>query len=88
MGKGVLCGGTVGSYRKVPDPRDLSGLRPPFNLVGLFSHLNQIKQLVTWSQSALSTIAPPDLPGTLQFTPRWLRGGGLGVREPVFVSQL
>lgn len=87
-GEGVLCGETVRSCRKVPDPRDLGGRRPLFYLVGLFSHLNQIKQLVTWSQSALSTIASPDLPGILQFTVRRLRGGGLVVREPVFVSQL
>lgn len=58
----MLCGETVRSCRKVPDPRDLGGRRPLFYLVGLFSHLNQIKQLVTWSQSALSTIASPDLP--------------------------
>lgn len=88
-GRDVCCvGETVESYRRVPDLRDLGGPRPLFNLFGLFSHLNQIKQLVTWSQSVLSTIASPGLPGILQFTLRWLRGGGLGVREPAFVSQL
>ena len=48
-----------GGWMKVPEPGDLSGLRPLFDPFGLFSHLNPIKPLITWSQSSLGTLRSP-----------------------------
>ena len=45
----------TGGYMKVPEPGDLSGLRPLFGLFGLFSHLNPIELVIAWSQSSLGT---------------------------------
>lgn len=66
---GTLCGKAVGYRRKVPDLGHMSGLRPLFNLFGLFSHLNQIKQLITRSQSAWSTVVSPRVCGCGMFLP-------------------
>ena len=54
---GSLGSGRVGKggYRKVPKPGELSGLRPLFGPFGLFSLLNPIKPVITWSQSSLGT---------------------------------
>lgn len=64
-----------GGYRKVPEPGELSGLRPLFGPFGLFSLLNPIKPAITWSQSAGHPYV--GIWQVLQFTLRWAGAGGL-----------